>query len=84
MTRKIGARLVSGLLVTLVAFSCTSWSALAGTNGPKKAAVTAHPSYYLYSPADHSAPSAPRAFSGGHELCWLPSDGCDNNHSITN
>ena len=84
MTCKTGARIVNALLAGLVAFSCSSWSALAGTHGLKKAAVTAHGPYYLYYPEHNSLPSDPHPVRDGHEVCWLPSDGCDNNHSITN
>lgn len=82
MTRKIDARLVSALLVGLLAFF-TSGSAFAGANH-KKAAVVAHARYYLYEPPPLSFPSVSRALSDGHEVCYLPSDGCDNNHSIAN
>ena len=81
MTRKIDARLVSALLVGLLAFF-TSWSAFAGANH-KKAPVV-HARYYLYEPPHHSLPSVSRPLSDGHEVCYLPSEGCDNNHSITN
>ena len=84
MTCKIGARTISALLAGLLAFSCTSWSALAGTHNHKKAVVADHGRYYLYAPAAASVPSASHPLTGGHEVCWLPSDGCDNNHSITN
>jgi hypothetical protein len=84
MTCKIGARITSALLAGLLAFSCTSWSALAGTHTRKKAVVADHARYYLYSPPAASLPSTSHAVRGGHEVCWLPSDGCDNNHSITN
>jgi hypothetical protein len=83
MTCKTGARIVSALLVGLLAFSCTSWGALAGTHNRKKAVVADHGRYYLYSPAAVSVPSS-HPLRDGHEVCWLPSDGCDNNHSITN
>jgi hypothetical protein len=82
MTRKIDARLVSALLVGLLAFF-TSWSAFAGANH-KKAAAAVHARYYLYEPPSHSFPSVSRLLSDGHEVCYLPSDGCDNNHSIAN
>ena len=82
MTRKIDARLVSALLVGLLAFF-TSWSALAGAHH-KKAAVAVHARYYLYDPPHHSLPSVARPLSDGREVCYLPSEGCDNNHSITN
>lgn len=82
MIRKIDARLVSALLVGLLAFF-TSWSAFAGANH-KKAAVVVHARYYLYEPPHHSLPSVSRPLSDGHVLCYLPSEGCDNNHSITN
>ena len=81
MTRKIDVRFVSALLVGLLAFF-TSWSAFAGANH-KKAAAVVHARYYLYDPPHHSLPSV-RPLSDGHELCYLPSEGCDNNHSITN
>jgi hypothetical protein len=84
MTRSIGARTISALLAGLLAFSCTSWSALAGTPNRKKPVVADHARYYLYSPGTASVPSASNPLRGGHEVCWLPSDGCDNNHSITN
>jgi hypothetical protein len=84
MTCKIGARIISALLVGLLAFSCTSWSALAGTHNRKKAVVADQTRYYLYAPGTASLPSASHPLRGGHEVCWLPSDGCDNNHSITN
>ena len=76
MTRKIDARLVSALLVGLLAF-------FTGAHH-KKAAVAVHARYYLYDPPHHSFPSVSRPLSDGHELCYLPSEGCDNNHSITN
>jgi len=82
MTRKIDVRFVSALLVGLLAFF-TSWSAFAGANH-KKAAAVVHARYYLYDPPHHSLPSVFRRLSDGHELCYLPSEGCDNNHSITN
>jgi hypothetical protein len=82
MTRKIDARLVSALLVGLLAFF-TSWSALAGAD-QKKAVVAAHARYYLYDPPHHSFPYVSRPLSDGHEVCYLPSEGCDNNHSIAN
>ena len=82
MTRKIDARLVSALFVGLLAFF-TSWSALAGAHY-KKAAVAVHARYYLYDPPHRSLPSVSRPLSDVHELCYLPSEGCDNNHSITN
>jgi len=82
MTRKIDARLVSALLVGLLAFF-TSWSAFAGAHH-KKAAVAAHARYYLYDPPHHSFSSDSRSLSDGHEFCYLPSEGCDNNHSIAN
>jgi hypothetical protein len=84
MPRKIDARLVRALLVGLLALSCTSWSALAGTHCRKKTIVVVHNRYFSYYPAQHSFPSASHSLSDGHELCYLPSDGCDNNHSITN
>lgn len=83
MIRKIDARLVSALLVGLLAFF-TSWSgAFAGANH-KKAAAVVHARYYLYDRPHHSFSSVSRPLSDGHELCYLPSEGCDNNHSITN
>jgi hypothetical protein len=84
MTCKIGARIINALLVGLLAFSCTSLSALAGTHDRKKAVVVDHARYYLYSPAAASLPSPAHPLRDGHEVCWLPSDGCNNNHSITN
>ena len=77
---KIAPRLVSALLVGLLAFF-TPWSALAGAH-PKKAGVI-HTRYYLYEPPQHSRPSVARPHDD-HEMCWLPSEGCDNNHTITN
>ena len=84
MTCKIGMHATSALLVGLLAFSCTSWNALAGTHSRKKPAVAAHAHYYLYHPAANSVPSGSHAVSDDHRLCWLPSEGCDNNHTITN
>jgi hypothetical protein len=78
--RKIDARLAIAVLVGLVAFS-TSWSALAAE--PHKKAGAAHVRYYLYEPPHHSLPSVARP-RGDHEFCYLPSEGCDNNHTITN
>ncbi|PWT85118.1 MAG: hypothetical protein C5B58_03575 [Acidobacteria bacterium] len=84
MTCNIGTRVISAFLAGLLTFSCTSWSALAGTHNGKKAIAADHVRYYLYSPAAASLPSAPHPLRDGHEMCWLPSDGCDNNRSITN
>jgi hypothetical protein len=78
--RKIDARLVNTVLVGLVVF-LTSWSALAGT--PHKKTGVAHVRYYLYEPPQHSLPSVARP-RDDHQLCYLPSEGCDNNHTITN
>jgi ABC-type nickel/cobalt efflux system permease component RcnA len=78
--RKIDPRLISAVLVGFLAF-LTSWSALAGTHH-KKAGV-AQARYYLYDPPHHSLPPAARPHDD-HELCYLPSEGCDNNHTITN
>jgi hypothetical protein len=78
--RKIDARLVTAVLVGLVAVS-TSWSALAGAHH-KKAGV-AHARYYLYEPPQHALPSVSRQ-RDDREFCNLPSEGCDNNHTMTN
>ncbi len=83
MPYAIDARLVSALLLGLLALSCTSWNALAGTHCHKKAAASVHTGYYSYYPAQHSLPSVSRP-RDDHELCYLPSEGCDNNHTITN
>ncbi len=83
MTRKIDARFVSALLVGLLAFLYFVECVCRNTFR-KKTIVVVHDRYYLYYPAPHSFPSVSRPLSDGHQLCYLPSDGCDNNHSITN
>ena len=57
MTRKIDVRLVSALLVGLLAFF-TSWSAFAGANH-KKAAAAVHARYLI-----HSLPSLAHSATG--------------------
>jgi hypothetical protein len=84
MPHTIDARLVSAFLLGLLALSCTSWSALAGTHCRKKPVVSIHSRYYSYYPTYHSFNSVSRPLSDDHKLCYLPSEGCDNNHSITN
>jgi hypothetical protein len=83
MPYTITARVISVLLVGLLAFSCTTWSALAGTHCRKKSVVVAHTHVYLYH-SEHYSLYPARPARDEHEMCWLPSDGCDNNHSITN
>ena len=78
--RKIEARLVTTVLVGVLAF-LTPWSALAGA--PQKKTSVAHVRYYLYQPPQHSLPSVVRPHDD-REMCYLPSEGCDNNHTITN
>jgi len=78
--RKIDVRLSTAVLVGLVAV-LTSWSALAGELH-KKAGAT-HARYYLYEPPHHSLPPVVRPRED-REFCYLPSEGCDNNHTMTN
>ena len=54
MTRKIDARLVSALLVGLLAFF-TSWSAFAGANH-RRLPRAVHARYYLYEPPSSFIP----------------------------
>ena len=79
---KIDVPFVSALLAGLLALSCTSWNAVAGAH--QKKAGAAHARYYLYDPPQHALPSVSRARDDGRKLCYLPSEGCDNDHSITN
>jgi len=83
MPYAMNGRLVSGVLMALLTLSCTSWNVLAGTHFHKKAVASVHPRYYSYYPPRHPLPSVSRS-RGDHELCYLPSEGCDNNHTITN
>jgi hypothetical protein len=84
MTCKNGPRIANALLVGLLAFSCSSWSALAETQGRKKAPVATHGHYYLYYSGQNSLPLAPRPVGDDRRFCYLPSEGCDNNHTVTN
>ena len=79
MRYAIDARLLRALLLGLLALSCSSWNVLAGTHCHKKAVASVHTRYYLYDPTPHSVRTR-----DDHELCYLPSEGCDNNHTITN
>jgi hypothetical protein len=89
MLPKLKAILAAALVSAAVAAGPGAGDALAGDINQRHVVVTHHrsspcaPYYYshwnpysLYSIYDH--------LSDGRQLCYLPSEGCDNNHRVTN
>lgn len=89
MLPKLKAILVTALVSAALAASPGASDALAGGIDQRHVIVTHHrpspcaPYYYsrwnpysIYSIYDH--------LSGGRQLCYLPSECCDNNHRVTN
>jgi hypothetical protein len=91
MLSKIKSPITAGVLMALLAVALSAQPATAGPSNRKTVIIVhSHPppspyAPYYYSPwSPYSLYSIYDHLSGGRELCFLPTEPCDNNHRVQN